>query len=1156
MLFVVSVTAQERPSDPETLVRTELVQQGFHTEDLQDLVIKDQYRTAHNGLRHTFFRQRWQGIEVWNADIAVHQATDGRVVKLNNGAWSGLAKRVNGTSPALNPEAALALVLNKDGVKSTLPALRSTDAARNLWSYDGTDFSGEPVTVQLVFQPMNLSDRPQVERLLLAWNVTYAQSNGLHWWNVRIDANTGAELDRNDWVSQCAFDLPHGEGDLHEHTAERPDLLAPAPAAPNDYRVLPLPVESPSHGTRAIRNAPWTAGGIASPFGWHDNNGVAGAEFTITRGNNVRACEDADANNTPGYSPNGGATLDFDFPLDLTQAPSTYQNAAITNLFYWNNLMHDVWYPYGFDEPSGNFQSNNYGRGGTGNDFVNADAQDGSGTNNANFGTPPDGSSPRMQMFIWTAANPDRDSDLDNGVIAHEYGHGISNRLVGGPSNTNCLGNAEQMGEGWSDYFGLMMTIEPGDLAADGRGIGTYVQDQPVTGGGIRPAPYSTSFSVNNYTYANTNSGVSQPHGIGFVWCTMLWEMTWDLIAQYGFDPDIYNGNGGNNIAMQLVIDGLKLTPCNPGFVDARNAILQADVVNNAGANQNLIWAAFARRGLGVSAAQGSSASRSDQIEAFDTPMPNNIGISAVLDPAPGLLFDCAANGLTVRATVRNYGQSAQTGFPVRYQLDGGALVTETFTGTLAQGAAVTYVFATPLTITGNGAHTLVVSTALAGDGGPSNDAFSAVLTLTATTTVTTPYLQNVDAGVVTPAGWFLQNPDNSTTWGTTALTNGPACTATTAWSINNFSYNAPGQQDRLISPVIDLSGSGASRLKFDHSYALYSTSYADAMRVEVSANCGSTWTEVFYAVGSALATAPTTTSNYTPSSCSQWQANDLDISAFDGQDILVRFSAINDYGNWLYLDNVQVVANGLATPIKLMLEGPYDQALGRMKDDLRTAALLPATEPFTALGFTQAGGGGGETLLPAALTITGDNAIVDWVLVELRDAVTPSTIVATRSALVQRDGDVVGMNGTSPVVFTGAPGNYHRAVRHRNHLGTMTSVPVPLGQSNALLDLTLPGTVTYGTEARKNIGGVMALWTGNVVANTQLQYTGSGNDRDPILLAIGGSVPTSTISGYRVEDTNLDGVVKYTGSANDRDMILLNIGGSIPTSIRLQQLP
>src|SRR6185295_9410334 len=120
---------------------------------------------------------------------------------------------------------------------------------------------------------------------------------------------------------------------------------------------------SPSHGTRAIRNAPWTAGGIASPYGWHDTNGANGAEYTVTRGNNVRAVEDADANNTPGYSPTS-ATLDFDYAIDFAQAPTTYRDASITNLFYWNNLMHDVWYQYGFDEPAGNFQSNNYGRGG------------------------------------------------------------------------------------------------------------------------------------------------------------------------------------------------------------------------------------------------------------------------------------------------------------------------------------------------------------------------------------------------------------------------------------------------------------------------------------------------------------------------------------------------------------------------------------------------------------------------------------------------------------------------------------------------------------------------------------------------------------------------------------------------------------------------
>ena len=149
-------------------------------------------------------------------------------------------------------------------------------------------------------------------------------------------------------------------------------------------------------------------------------------------------------------------------------------------------------------------------------------AQDGGGTNNANFGTPADGAVPRMQMYLWTYTTPSRDGDLDNGVIAHEYTHGISNRLVGGPMNVNCLTNAEQMGEGWSDWFALMMTMEPGDQGTDRRGIGTYVIGQSVTGGGIRPAPYSTDFAQNNYTYAATNNtgAICMPHGIGFVWCT------------------------------------------------------------------------------------------------------------------------------------------------------------------------------------------------------------------------------------------------------------------------------------------------------------------------------------------------------------------------------------------------------------------------------------------------------------------------------------------------------------------------------------------------------------------------------------------------------------------------------------------------------------
>ena len=527
-----------------------------------------------------------------------------------------------------------------------------------------------------------------------------------------------------------------------------------------------MPLESPNHGPRSLVTAPHDP--TASPSGWHD---TGSASYTNTRGNNVYAYEDRNASNTPGYSPDGGEGLLFDFPFDPAQQPQEYEDVAITNLFYWNNIIHDVSYRYGFDEAAGNFQQTNFTGEGAGNDYVQAEAQDGSGTNNANFGTPPDGQRPRMQMFQWEAppqfaitepeaiagfyrntqaafgppfpadpppvaivpvedfeggfptgaglgcdvfANEDdvagnialvqrgdcefglkvlnaqdagaigvivhncnpaeadcsavngedlvsmgpgevgdlvtipstfvqqstgllimehapdvegyvrlvpinRDSDLDAGVIIHEYGHGISNRLTGGPSNVGCLGNQEQMGEGWSDFFGMMMTMRDGDTATQARGVGTYLEFQGIDGNGIRPFPYSTDMGVNPTTYDDIKT-FSVPHGVGAVWAQMLWEMTWRLIDRIGFDPDIVAGTGGNNVALQLVVDGLKLQRCSPGFVDGRDAILDADTLLYDGANSDDIWIAFAKRGLGYSASQGSSGSVVDGTQAFDLP--------------------------------------------------------------------------------------------------------------------------------------------------------------------------------------------------------------------------------------------------------------------------------------------------------------------------------------------------------------------------------------------------------------------------------------------------------------------------------------------------------------------------------------------------------
>ena len=331
----------------------------------------------------------------------------------------------------------------------------------------------------------------------------------------------------------------------------------------------------------------------------------------------------------PGPQPDCGGSLDCSFPIDLTMAPSTYIGASVANLFYWNNIIHDVSYQYGFDEAAGNFQENNYGNGGAGSDSVNAEAQDGAGIDNANFGITADGANPRMQMFIWTSPTPDRDGDLDAGIVVHEYGHGISSRLVGGPANVLCLLNAEQPGEGLSDWWSLFYTQDNPPVAI--RGVGTYASNEPITGPGIRTQKYDwdPEPNTNTHTY-NSIDGMRIPHGVGEVWGQVYWMVTGALVNQYGFDQNIYNYTGqsltsgdpdkGNVRAMKYIIEGLQNTACNPGFVDVRDGILAAAAANYGGEDVCTIWKTFASFGLGASADQGSSTSRNDQTEAYDVP--------------------------------------------------------------------------------------------------------------------------------------------------------------------------------------------------------------------------------------------------------------------------------------------------------------------------------------------------------------------------------------------------------------------------------------------------------------------------------------------------------------------------------------------------------
>jgi len=271
-----------------------------------------------------------------------------------------------------------------------------------------------------------------------------------------------------------------------------------------------------------------------------------------------------------------------------------------------------------------------------------------------------------------------------------------------------------------------------------------------------------------------------------------------------------------------------------------------------------------------------------------------------------------------------------------------------------------------------------------------------------------------------------------------------------------------------------------------------------------------------------------------------------------------INDNANGDFRNDVGLDDVSVLGEDpfIALDIKTFLKGPYDDATGLMRDDLRTALYIPIQEPYAAIGFTHQGSGGGEEVDPTVLFNSGDDAIVDWVFVELRDDIDNTVVLETKSALLQRDGDIVDLDGVSSLSFPTADGDYFVSVRHRNHLPVCTRNVVTLSDDPTLVDFTDPTTQTFGVNATEDIGGTMVMWSGNCIPDDAVKYVGAANDRDMILIRIGGSIPTNTAIGYEMGDVTMDGIVKYVGSDNDRDAILINIGGSIPTNSLLEQLP
>jgi len=240
------------------------------------------------------------------------------------------------------------------------------------------------------------------------------------------------------------------------------------------------------------------------------------------------------------------------------------------------------------------------------------------------------------------------------------------------------------------------------------------------------------------------------------------------------------------------------------------------------------------------------------------------------------------------------------------------------------------------------------------------------------------------------------------------------------------------------------------------------------------------------------------------------------------------------------------------STSAKVFLGGVLDASTGLMRSDLKTMGLLPTTEPYTAMGFDL--GNPGASIAPGVLDATGPNALVDWVVLELRSNDAGYAVVERRAALLRANGDVVSTTGASLVPFSNTAEGRQLVVRHRNHLPVMTAAP--LLANGTVVNFTNAGVALYGQEPTRTMGAYRALWPGDVNADGVVRYTGALNDRDPVFIAIGSLVPSNTAQGYFAEDINLDGLIKYTGTSNDRDIVLSTIGGVLPTAVRIAQVP
>jgi hypothetical protein len=450
--------------DPHRVTKAFLAQHskmfGFGPEALDLARIRREFVGAHNGLRTVVWEQQVDGIPVFEGVLISHTTKEGALANLSSkfvrdpahAASRGAPNRSALATPALSAARASALAarnLGEDATAEAVIAIGEPAASPERSQKFRASFVLGEGEAKLTWLPLD------PETLRLCWEVILTRRTRGEMYRVLVDAQSGEVLVRHcltQYISDATYNV---------FTSDSPSPFSPGYSTPQ-------PTQPPLLSRTLVTLSAVSTN--ASPNGWIDDG------VNETLGNNVDAHADWNNDNLPDLPrPQGSPFRVFNFPLDpTTQDPTNYVQAATVQLFYWNNWMHDKLYDLGFTEAAGNFQNNNFGRGGQGGDAVQADAQDGGGTDNANFSTPPDGSPGRMQMHVFNGPGPRRDGDLDAEVVLHEYTHGLSSRRVGGGLGISAL-QTEGMGEGWSDFYALSLLSEPGDNVNGCYACGAYV---------------------------------------------------------------------------------------------------------------------------------------------------------------------------------------------------------------------------------------------------------------------------------------------------------------------------------------------------------------------------------------------------------------------------------------------------------------------------------------------------------------------------------------------------------------------------------------------------------------------------------------------------------------------------------------------------------